>query len=497
MIQEILINAHPYEKRIAILEDGKLVELYSESAENQEVAGNIYKGIVKSVLPGMGAAFIDIGLKRTAFLHFSELDPDFLNEKQRKIRMKNNSSFIDKIFSVGDEVVVQVKKPPINKKGASVTCRLTIPGKFLVFMPYKEKVAISRKITSGSQKHKFYDILKRIKDPEVGVIVRTDTENSTEEDFAMEYKTLENVWVNVKKGREFLKGPLCLFNQNELIFMLTRDLFNSNVARLIVDNRQYRDKIINQLNSIAPHLIQKVELFKEDTPLFDVYGIENDIHRISNSRLPLASGGNLRIERTEALVSIDVNTGSFTGDNHYNETILRTNMEAAFEVACQIRLRDLSGIMVVDFIDMTLPAHREKVFRELKHYMNRDRAKNKVYSFSPLGLVEISRKRRRPEILINFSEVCPHCNGTGRLLAKDSVAVKIYRWLQRSEFFIGKERLVIHVHPNVKHFLESHPDFLQDYMKRIEIFEDPELESHIFMVMLEKSGKDVTEEYKS
>jgi len=196
MIQEILINVHPYEKRIAILEDGKLVELYSESIENQEVAGNIYKGIVKSVLPGMGAAFIDIGLKRTAFLHFSELDEDFLNEKQRKVKKQNDSSNIGKIFSVGDEVVVQVKKPPINKKGANVTLKLSIPGKFLVFMPYKEKVAISRKITSGSKKHKFYDMLRRIKDPEVGVIVRTDTENASEEDFELEYKTLENVWKN-------------------------------------------------------------------------------------------------------------------------------------------------------------------------------------------------------------------------------------------------------------------------------------------------------------
>jgi ribonuclease G len=497
MIQEILINAHPYEKRIAIIEDGKLVELYSESAENQEVAGNIYIGVVKSVLPGMGAAFIDIGLKRTAFLHFSELDHDFLNEKQKKIRKKNDSSTIDKIFNVGDEVVVQVKKPPLGKKGASVTCRLTIPGKFLVFMPYKEKVAISRKITSGSQKHKFYDILKRIKDPEVGIIVRTDTDNSTEEDFAMEYKTLENVWKNVKKGKEHLKGPTCLFNQNELIFMLTRDLFNSKVTRVIVDDKEYRNKIIYQLKSIAPELINKIELFQETTPLFDVYGIEKDIHRIANSRIPLESGGNLRIEQTEALVSIDVNTGSFTGDNHYNETIMRTNMEAAFEVARQVRLRDLSGIMVVDFIDMTIAAHREKVFLELKKFMKRDRAKNKIFPFSPLGLIEISRKRRRPEVLMNLSEVCPYCNGTGRLLARDSIAVKLFRWLQRSEFFISKEPLTVYVHKNVRHFLESHPEFLLDYMKRIDIIDDPELEPNQFRVLLSNTGIDVTEEYKS
>lgn len=497
MIQEILINAHPYEKRIAIVEDGKLVELYSESAENQEVVGNIYKGIIKSVLPGMGAAFVDIGLKRTAFLHYSELDYDFLTEKQRKVKRLNDSSKIDRIFSVGDEVVVQVKKPPISKKGASVTCGLTIPGKFLVFMPYKEKVAISRKITSGSQKHKFNDILKRIKDPKVGLIVRTDTENSTEEDFAMEYKTLESVWRHVKKGRDFLKGPLCLFNQNELLFMLTRDLFNSKVERLIVDDKAYMSKIIGQLKAIAPHLIKKVELYREKTPLFDAYGVEKDIQRITNSRIPLASGGNLRIERTEALVSIDVNTGSFTGKNHYKDTILQTNLDAAFEVSRQIRLRDLSGIMVVDFIDMTVASHRDKVFKELRNYMKRDRARNKVYPFSPLGLIEISRKRRRPEVIMNLSEVCPHCNGTGRLLARDSVAVKLFRWLQRSEFFIKDERLVIRVHRNVSHFLEAHPDFLQDFINKVEILEDPELEPHQFRVLLEKSGKEITDEYKS
>lgn len=497
MIQEILINAHPYEKRIAIVEDGNLVELYSESVENQDVIGNIYKGIVKSVLPGMGAVFIDIGLKRTAFLHYSELDPDFLNEKQRKIRKKNDSTNITQIFSVGDEVVVQVKKPPINKKGANVTCRLTIPGKFLVYMPHKKTVKVSRKITNGKKKHSFADTLKKIKEPDVGLIVRTDTENATEEDFAMEYNTLSTVWKQVKKGKEFLKGPVCLFDQNELIFMLTRDLFNSQVERLIVDSKPYMNKIIRQLKSIAPDLIQKVELYQESTPLFDAYGIEKDIHRITNSRIPLPSGGNLRIERTEALVSIDVNTGSFTSANTYNDTVFQTNLEAAFEVSRQVRLRDLSGIMVVDFIDMTVAANRDKVFREMRKYMKRDRAKNKVYPFSPLGLIEISRKRRRPEVIMNLSEVCPHCNGTGRLLARDSVAVKLFRWLQRSEFFIAKERLVVRVHRNVSHFLEAHTDFLQDYMNRIEILEDPELEPYQFKVLLEKTGKDVTDEYKS
>ncbi|MCF7920247.1 MAG: Rne/Rng family ribonuclease [Candidatus Cloacimonetes bacterium] len=497
MTQEILINAHPYEKRIAIVEDGRLVELYSESLENQEVTGNIYKGIVRSVLPGMGAVFIDIGLKRTAFLHFSELDADFLPEQFRKICERGNSSQIDKIFTVGQEVVVQIKKPPLSKKGASLTCKLTIPGKFLVFMPFKDKVAISRKIKSGKQKHKFAEMLNRIKADDVGVIVRTDTENSTEEDFAMEYKTLDTVWTALKKGIEFAKGPTCLFNQNELIFMLTRDLFNSNVKRLVVDDRQYRQKIIDQLKTIAPDLIDRVELYEEKTPLFDVYRIENDIHRIGNSRISLKSGGNLRIERTEALVSIDVNTGSFTGDNHYDDTILQTNLEAAYEVARQVRLRDLSGIMIVDFIDMASAASRDKVLKEVRKYMRRDRAKNKVYPFSPLGLVEISRKRRRPEIIMNLSEVCPHCNGTGRLLAKDSVAVKLYRWLQRSEFFINKEKLIVRVHRNVLHFLEANTDFLGDYMKRIEILEDPELEPYEFKILMEKNGKDVTEEYKS
>lgn len=497
MTQEILINAHSYEKRIAIIEDGKMVELYSESAEHQEVSGNIYKGIIKSVLPGMGAAFVDIGLKRTAFLHFSELDADFFPQKYRTLIYQNDSSQIDKIFTPGQEVVVQVKKPPLNKKGASLTTKLSIPGKFLVFMPYKSKVAISRKIRSGKLKHKLSEMMKRIKDEGVGVIVRTDAQNSTEEDFIMEYKTLQTVWKSMKKGIEHAKGPLCLFNQNELIFMLTRDLFNSKVERLIVDDRNYRKKIIEQLKSIAPELINRVELYEENTPLFDTYRIENDIKRIANSRISLPSGGNLRIERTEALVSIDVNTGSFTGQNNYDETILRTNLEAAFEVARQVRLRDLSGIMIVDFIDMTAQSSRDQVLKEVRKYMRRDRAKNKVYPFSPLGLVEISRKRRRPEVLIQLSEVCPHCNGTGRLLAKDSVAVKLYRWLQRSEFFIEKEKLIVRVHKNVFHFLEANEEFLGDYMKRIEILEDPELEPYEFKILLEKNGKDITEEYKS
>jgi len=494
MFTEIIINVHPYEKRIAILEDNKLVELFAEKKEQELVIGNIYKGIVRNVLPGMNAAFIDVGLSRTAFLHQRDIELTSLLGHKKNLKF-NQKTKISDIIHRNDEIIVQVKKDPLGKKGARVTGRISIPGKFLVFVPGSKKVALSRKITSSEEKTRIKNILNKIKDNDVGLIVRTDTEGIGEDDFVQEYNGLKKTWKLISKQIRHAKAPYCLFDENDLSYTLLRDLFGSYVDRLVIDDRKIMNRIISKLKSISPELINRIELYEEESPIFDSYGIEDDIENIFKSRIDLPSGGNISIQQTEAMVTIDVNTGSFTGRNNYDDTVKQTNLEAAAELARQIRLRDLSGIMVIDFIDMNNDSDKDDVFNVLKNSLKRDRATNKVYPFSPLGLVEISRKRTRPSLLLTYSEQCPHCNGTGRLLSRDSVAVKITRWLKRAKYLIGNDPLRLIVHHNVKTYFEDNPEMLKDFTNKIEITVDYNLDLDKFKIISLAKNKELTSKY--
>ncbi len=498
MFCEIVVNVNLFETRIGILEDNVLVELFAEKKEKELIVGNIYKGIIKNVLPGMGAAFVDIGLSRTAFLHFKDIDPNTLSKNQRKLYNRRDSSLIGKILQPNQEIVVQVKKDPIGKKGARVTGKLSIPGKFLVLMPNQKKIAISRKITSAKEKARIKKIFGNIKEENDGIIVRTDTEGIKEEEFEQEYSGLNKTWKLVEKQMKHAKGPACIYDENDLSFTLVRDLFNSSVKRLVVDDKKLKQRIISRMKNITPELADRIEYYNEDSPIFDAFGIEKEISTIFNSRVNLPSGGNITIEQTEALVAIDVNTGSYTGaghSGHYEETIEHTNIEAATEIARQIRLRDLCGIMVVDFIDMKSDDSKETVYNALRNVMKRDRAKNKVFPISQLGLVEISRKRSRPSLLLSYSEQCPHCNGTGRLLSRDSVTIQISRWLQRANYFIKNDPLKVYAHKNVIAFIEKNPDIFNAIDNKLEFIVDHHIELDQFRVISGKSNKDITLNY--
>lgn len=495
MYCEIVVNVNLFETRIAILEDGVLVELFAEKKEKELIVGNIYKGIIKNVLPGMGAAFVDIGLARTAFLHFKDIDPNTLNKAKRKIFNKRDSSLIGKILQPNQEIIVQVKKDPIGKKGARVTGKISIPGKFLVLMPHQKKIAVSRKITSLQEKNRIKQICEKLKDEDDGIIVRTDTEGILEEDFEQEYNGLNKTRKLIEKQIKYAKGPACIYDENDLSFTLVRDLFNSSVQRLVVDDKKLKQRIVSRLKNITPELIDRIEYYSEDSPIFDAFGIEKEINSIFNSRVNLPSGGNITIEQTEALVAVDVNTGSFTGSGHYEETIEQTNLEAATEIARQIRLRDLSGIMVIDFIDMRNEDSREKIYEVFKKALKRDRAKNKIYPINHLGLLEISRKRSRPSLLLSYSEQCPHCHGTGRLLSRDSVTIQISRWLQRANYFIKNDPLKVYAHKNVIEFINKNPDIFNNISNKIEFLIDQNIEMDKFKVISNKTNKDITLTY--
>ncbi|MDP2173832.1 MAG: Rne/Rng family ribonuclease [Candidatus Cloacimonadaceae bacterium] len=496
---EIIVNVHPLEKRVAVLEDNRLVELFVERMDKQNIVGNIYKGTVKDVLPGMGAAFIEIGLDRTAFLHYSDIVLDFLDvfehDKPQKRLHPSDSSKIGNLLKPGQEIVVQVHKGPIGSKGARLTGQISIPGKYLVLFPNKDKIAISRKIYNQGERNRIRTILSSIKDPTYGLIVRTEAEGCDEEEFKNEYNALAKTWRLTEKQIKFAKPPVCVFEENALENYLIRDLFGEHVDRLVIDDKAFRRRIISYLEDISPELVNQVELYKEDSPIFDAWGIEKKIETVFHSRIYLPSGGNIKIEQTEALVAIDINTGSFTGKTNYEETIKRTNIEAAAESARQIRLRDLSGVIIIDFIDMISENNKQEVLDTLRKGLRRDRAKNKVYSFTELGLVEVTRKRMRSTLIANFSDTCPYCSGSGRVISKEAMTMRIHRWLSRAEYFIKNQMLRIVVNPDLHAHIRNHDEHFVAFKDQIEFFADADSRVDQFKVFRLPGMEEITSKY--
>lgn len=498
---EIIINVHPLEKRVAVLEDNRLVELFVEKKDQQNPVGNIYKGIVKDVLPGMGAAFIEVGLDRTAFLHYSDIVLDFLDlfEREKPVKRLNptDSSQIVNLLKPGQEIVVQVHKGPIGSKGARLTGQISIPGKYLVLFPNKSKIAVSRKISSSAERGRIRGILSEIKDPNYGLIVRTEADGCDEDDFRNEYFALTKTWRLIEKQIKHAKPPICVFEENALENYLIRDLFGEHVDKLVIDNKAFARRIVSQLEDIAPEMIKKIEIYKEDSPIFDAWAIEKKIETIFHSRVYLPSGGNIKIEQTEALVAVDINTGSFTGKSSYDETVRKTNVEAAAEIARQIRLRDLSGVIVIDFIDMIDDNHKAEVLDTLRKGLHRDRAKNKVYSFTSLGLVEVTRKRMRSTLIANYSDTCPYCNGSGRIISKDAVLMRIYRWLSRAEYFVRNTMLTIAIHPDVAEHIKNNNKMFSSYKDQCDFVADASMRLDQFKVFKLPGMDDITSKYNS
>ncbi|MCK9328533.1 MAG: Rne/Rng family ribonuclease [Candidatus Cloacimonetes bacterium] len=504
MFTEIILNIQPREKRMALMEDHQLVELFVEKGSNNNIVGNIYKGIVKDVLPGLGAAFIDIGHDRTAFLHYTDIVSDFLDDADDDENTEQNNKFlaqdshkITEVLKPNQEIIVQIQKGPIGNKGARLIGQISLPGKLLVFFPHQEKIAVSRKINSYQEKNRIKTILQNIIDPNIGIIVRTEAENCSEEELIEEYKLLYKQWKFLEKKIENSKAPTCIFDENDLMSTIVRDIFTSKVDRLIVDNRDYFNQITHRLKEYNPELSERCELYLEDSPIFDTYNIEKEIEKIFFSRIYLPSGGNIVIEQTEALVTIDVNTGSYTGKNNYEQTIKLTNIEAAKEIARQVRLRNLSGILIIDFIDMQHDQSKQEVLDQLKQAFKKDRAKNRVYPFGPLGLVEVTRKRTRTTLMQTYFEHCPHCHGTGRVLSRNSLIFKINRWLQRAEYFIKCKPLEIFVPSSVKQSYDENPDILTKTCNPVKIIEDKSLDHNQYKIILTEEGKDITAKYNS
>ncbi len=532
MKREILINATPRETRVAILEDEQLVELLVDRPEARRMVGDIYYGRVEAVLPGIQAAFVDIGTEKSAFLHASDLvypedeepdddedadeaaddveeeaeedaEPKPSNGRGRggRRRQRAKAPAIQDVLKRGQEIIVQVSKEPISTKGPRVTAQVSLAGRFLVFMPFASRVGVSRKIGERAERSRLREMIEAVLPKDAGgVIARTVGEDATQETFKRELDTLIGQWKKIKRKTNFVRAPALIHRETNLTRGLIRDLFSEKVEQVSVDSKQVYNEIIEYLKGVAPDLVDRVKLWSEEHGIFDEAGIEPEIRDLFKRRCDLPAGGYLIIEPTEALVSVDVNSGRYTGKKDPEKTILRTNLEAAREVARQIRLRDIGGIIVADFIDMETRANRDRVLQELRNHLSRDRARTKAFAVSDLGLIEMTRQRVRQSHLQNMTEPCPTCAGTGRVFTAETIVRRMERSVRRMGVEGKKDPLVVKLHPDVAMYvLKEEKDLPKKLEKAVgfglEIRDDPLLRPDEFKLVVKSAGRDVTGQY--
>ncbi len=500
MKRQILISAAPHETRVAILEDNVLVELMLDRPDAQRMVGDIYLGRVEGVLPGIQAAFVNIGTDKAAFLHVSDLadeDPEASEEEKGVKRYPPIQTLIRK----GEDILVQVTKEPIGTKGPRVTAQISLPGRSLVYMPRSEHIGVSRKIEDREERSRLRRLMRDVlKQEPGGVIVRTVGEDAKRKALERELKGLVKTWKRIESRVAQHQAPAQIHKEAHLAAGIIRDLFSEKVDALIVDSREIFNEVRGYLEAVDPDLMRRVSLHEGPVTLFDKYEIEDEIRRSFERRVELPSGGHIVIESTEGLVAIDVNTGRYTGKKDPEKTILRTNLDAAREIARQLRLRDIGGIIVVDFIDMEDKANRDRVMQELRLHLSRDRARTKAFQISELGLVEMTRQRVRPSVYHTVTRPCPYCNGAGRIVTPTTVVRRVERAVRRVAAARDERRLVIRLHPEVAlHVLEEEPNLLRrlesDLKVDIELRDDPLMRADEFRILAGPADVDVTGRY--
>lgn len=461
MKKEIIINVEPNETRIGIKEDGELVEFMVERSGDRVSVGDLYKARVTAVLPGMQAAFLDIGHEKSAFLHVSDMGGgigdlediderfDVDDEAPQGTSAKTKGLAIEDMLAKGDEVLVQVTKEPIGTKGSRVSSQISLPGRYMVLLPGESLTGISRKIEDREERRRLKEIVLPLKPDDVGLIVRTVGVGMGKKQFASDVKFLMKLWKKTSKKYQKAKTPSLIHKDIEIITRLVRDIFTEDVTRIVVDSKREFKEILSYLRSSAPQLRSRVYLYKEDTPIFDAYEIEKETEKILSRIVPLKKGGFISIDHTEALVAIDVNTGRYKGARDQEETALRTNLQAAGEIARQLRLRDLGGIIVIDFIDMQMEENRKRVLEDLRGALRHDRSRTKTLRVSEMGLVEMTRQRVRPSLGQMMSETCPVCGGSGRVLSLDSIEMRLERMLKRLKSRSSEKRIEVFLSPEV------------------------------------------------
>ncbi len=447
MSSEILISSDPWENRVAILEDGELAELYIEREE--KVIGSIYKGKVQNVLPGMGAAFADIGLGRNAFLYVDDINKQPLNIGDVEITQGHSGFTISEKVKRGDEVLVQIVKEPRGLKGARISTNISLPGRYLILMPTGKYSGVSRKIESADERNRLKSVMKRIRPEGMATVVRTAASGVSEAELIADLGVLIRMWHGILETYKRATAPSLLHKDMNLVFKAARDFITPDVDRVLIDDQEEYQKVRHFLQLLGPQYIDRVEYYNSGRSLFDDYKIEEELQKLMRPKINLPSGASIVIESTEALTVIDVNSGKFTGGRNLEDTILKTNIEAAEEIARQVRLRDIGGIIVVDFIDMASEASRNKVVRTMEEHLRRDRTRATIQSFSNLGLLEFTRKRIGKDLGAQLRGACPTCAGMGSVMSAQSVAIETFRHISDQANHTGSGEVVAHVAPTV------------------------------------------------
>jgi ribonuclease G len=512
MFRELIINVAEHETRVALLEDGTIVELFINRGDETDISGNIYKGRVQRVLPGMQAAFIDIGLDQAAFLYVDDLIHDqfcdiarlFIDRSEEDNpvdadipedvdseagkRPFKRQCHIEDIITEGQEILVHVAKSPIGTKGARVTSHVSLPGRFLVLMPSSNHIGISRKIEEEAERRRLKQLVDSLREDESGYIVRTAAEGVGPEKIKNEIELLNHLWKSIQERYRTASAPALLHKELAVSLRAVRDLTIHDADKIMIDSRAGYESILSFLDTFMPNVQDSVELYEGKEPIFDAYNLEGDISRALKRKVWLKSGGYIVIEHTEALVAIDVNTGRYVGKYNLEETILKTNLEAVREIAYQVRLRDLGGIIIIDFIDMEKKANQEKIFNALKEALKRDRSKTHVLPISDIGLVQMTRKRIKQPLTRILCEPCFYCDGEGYIISKQSVCYNIYRGIQRECQDSMGVILTVQVNPEIADLLHGEENHLilsleRKIGKQIVIYPNPDFHIEQFDII--------------
>ena len=506
MKKEIFINESMGETRIAIQEDSQLVEVYVEKQDKHRMVGNIYKGKVENVLPGMQAAFVDVGYDLNAFLPFSEIgNSDFIIEEQSNKRNRNSRNHNQKHDNIevdlkkDQEIYVQIIKEPFAGKGPRVTTEVALPGRLLVLVPNASYIGISKKIWDKYERRRLKKIAQRLREENIGVIIRTVAEGKSEEHIENDFNQLLDTWYRIEKKADRDDSPVLVYEDLETASSVVRDLLTPDVEKIIIDSKRLYRKTQLYLEDISPSLLERLDLYKLKAPLFESFGIESEIEKLMRPKVWLKSGAYLIIEKTEAMVVVDVNSGRFIGKKLHEENSLKINVEAAREVARQLRLRDLSGLIVIDFIDMKFDENRKKVYHELRKELRKDRAKVALAPITEFGLLEMTRQRIRLSLLDSMSEECPTCYGSGRIISQETLVTRIDHWLRRYKSKHRSLRLRLQLHPQNAEYLSGEKKHIlrglmwQNFV-HLRIEENIELARDEFRFLKTKDGVDVTHE---
>ena len=548
MKKEIIINSTLNVVRLAITEDGKLVEFFIEMPDKERSVGNIYYGKVNKIVQGINAAFIDIGTNHDAFLHFSDVDDTLENliidddedeedsqehsqidfepftddiipdeqlikeikeEKKATSKKEKSKQITFKTKKLGNiqinleqnqNVIVQIVREAYGSKGVRVTSRIGLPGRYVVLLPYENMVGVSRKINSVVERKRLRSLARHTIPKECGCIIRTAAEGKSEVELKKDFDSLLDTWKEIEEKIKNQTKPGLIYQDMELATSVIRDLFTADVNRVVVDSKKLYKEIYNYVKWAAPSLIEKIELYSEKKPIFDYFGIEKELSNTYKPKAFLPGGGSLVIEQTEAMFVIDVNSGRSISDNLQEQNALNTNLEAVKEIARQIRLRDMSGMIIVDFIDLSKENNRKRIYYEMKKELQKDRAKAVVYPLTQLCLMQITRKRVNQYITEKVTEICPTCLGSGRIASKSVLLNSIERWLKNFRVKSREFRITLEVHPHIATFLSEGTfsrlsRLMIKYFVRIKLQQNELIHIDKFRFYSDKKQKDITQEF--